>query len=170
MRIRSLFSGKYLHKRAVILAFCWVGGLLLGCLLGTVSDGNHRIVVLAAGKRPNYLGMLPARLWFLALVAFAAYLSKERWIYFFCLLRMYLFGHTVFLVRSAFGTSSWLVNSILMLPSVMLLVPTFWFCLRRLTVGLISIKKDFIRAVILICLVTAFDAFVIAPFLETVVI
>ena len=169
MSIQSLSGGKLLRSRVIILAFCWIGGLVFGCLVGSASEESLSRTVALTASNAGLLAVLFARLSVLAVLAFLAFASKERWIYFISFLRMYVFGHSVLLLRMAFGSASWLVVSVFMLPSALLLVPTFWFSLRRVTIGMTSFAKDILCVLILFIGVSMFDSFVIAPFLGTVI-
>ena len=169
MSIHNLFGDKRHRTHGIILAFSWIVGLFLGCLVGSVSNECLSRTVALTASNSRLLAVLFARLSVPVVVAFLAFVSKEKWIYFICFLRMFVFGHSVLLLRAAFGSASWLVVSVFMLPSALLLVPTFWFCLRRVTFGMTSFMKDAVCVLTVVIGVSVFDFFVIAPFLGTVI-
>ena len=157
-------------RDGLFLAFFWIAGLVFGCLAAPdiALDTHHVIHAINSGV--NFFLILIGRSLPIVCIAILVRLKFLRGIYAVCFIRLLCFGYVASAVSTAYGSAGWLVNSILLLPSVIVLPQFFFLCLSNLVSSAEKEYSDFIMIGITVIVVTMLDLFVIAPFLKTILV
>lgn len=118
------------------LAFSWLSGMLCGFLFFISAKGTALLWMRGA----PYSSVSIVRYFCVALIpvllsVFAVFLSAKLWLLLICFIEAFLFFFVSIGFRLAFGSSGWLIQTLLMFGQCISLPVLYWYWLRRLSAG-----------------------------------
>ena len=166
--LRSIFASKRLQNRGRILIFSclWLLGFLLGLYFITASGDSFLILVReAALNKPSLSGLLFV-MYFPLIVSFTAiYFSSPGIIYFWALIKSFLFSSCLCGIVAAFGSSGWLVRSLLLFSNSAVTVGILLFWRRTLTHTYRKAMKELLIFAVVFTAIGFIDYFLVSPYL-----
>jgi hypothetical protein len=156
--------------KPTILAFAWVGGLLLGAVVSVSADNLLASTMRAAlSGSMSIMGPVAVVLLPLFLSAYAVYFSQPIMLAAVVFLKAFLFAYAGAALLILYPVSGWLLRWLLMF-SDMVTMPILWF----LWISVSFDNRESLHRRIVICafcsvLVGCVDLFMIVPFLARLI-
>lgn len=156
---------------ALLLAVCWLFGVLLGfcaalsagyALLGLVRDAT---VESAPLFRVIAVAVIP-----FLLTALASLLRQHWLIYVLCFFKAFAFGFCAVSISAAYGSAGWLVRFLLLFSDYLTIPVMYYFCVRQIKDSAFHADINFVSILIYTFAVGAIDYCFIIPFLRSVVL
>ena len=91
------------------------------------------------------------------------YFSKQWLLYCVCFWRFFSFGYFTNCLLCAFGSASWLIQSLSFFPDLLALILLTWFCIRNLACCRHSAFRDFLVTVSMLFPICVADYFYFPP-------
>lgn len=149
----------------IFLAFCWIAGLVCGCILSLQTEVIHfSLMREVASCSVSIVGLFAVLLPFL-ISAIAVYFSQVWLIFPISFLKAFSFAYVAASVSQAFGSSGWLIRLLLLFTDICTAPILFLLWLGCLN-GFLNIRSAKWLFFAVICIaICGFDYFVISPFL-----
>lgn len=154
------------NMRLIVLACCWITGLLLGIQYATQADDTYFLLMRSAAScRVSITGLLAAVFLPFLFSAFAVYISRPEFLLVICFLKAASFSCCAFALMHAFGSAGWLVRFLLQFSDCCMVPVLVWFSVRHIAKPEKSVWNDFLICSLWMLIVGAFDYCVVSPFL-----
>ncbi len=166
--LHHIFSGLQRKAATVILAFCFLTGLLFGLLLFREAQFSVALMRGALDGTVSIVRLLSVILLPFLFSAFAVYFSKPRALYLIAFLKAMTFAFVSAGVRLSFGSAGWLAQGLMMFSDCLTL-PLLWlYWAQNVSAGRGFQLKELLSFAGCACLIGCLDYFIIVPFLTVI--
>ena len=129
--LSHMFSNSCRRIHRYILAFCWLLGLLWGSLFALwIDEEIFETLRFGMFAELSIVSLLAITLFPIALVLFAARLSRPHVLYLLVFLKALSFAFVMTGYLDVFACSGWLIGSMLMFSDIAM-TPLLWYILLR---------------------------------------
>ena len=164
--LQSKKSDPAYSKRVIVLALCWIFGLLFGLFfVSSAGENASDIIVLLSHQKASFLGLAAITLTPL-IVSFAAIKYKKIYFLFpICFLKAFAYSSCLMSICVCFGSAAWLIRALLLFSDSCAVILLLWFCCRGLTCGKVVIKQDIAVCSLVTAAVCTIDYLFVSPYL-----
>lgn len=164
---RNVFpSSSYCNFSVLILASCWIVGLIVGAFYSLASvDSCSSLMRMLLYEHVSivclFVNLFPVCVICLAAKHLIPYFS----IFVAVLLEAFIFSFCLFGINAAYGTAGWLIYSLLSFSMNCTMVPFIWFSLRAIHGFRHRMTRDLSVYLFIYFAVIIIDSFCVSPYL-----
>lgn len=152
-----------------LLAFCWIGSILLGIYLGSDASVFNALMYRAFCSPVSIVGLVSVLLLPFLFSAFAVYIARPSLLLAVCVWKGFSFSFLSVGLLRIFSSGGWLLRQLLMFSSLCQLSVLYWFWIHH-----ISGERKFslgkaVAVVALFVLIGCADYCCISPFLASII-
>lgn len=155
----------YCRIPAVILAFCWIVGLVCGALYSLATECFVSVLMRMLPFSHASIVSLVVNLFLLLIIYFASSrFVPIGFIYLIVLLKAFLFGFCMVSIYMYYGTAGWMVHLLASFSEAFTVVPFLWFSIRSICGYKKTMMRDAAICLFIYIAVSVIDQYCVSPY------